>query len=290
MWDFTLEHVDVGEVTLRVRHGGSGSPVVLLHGHPRTHTTWHAVAPLLAAQHTVVCPDLRGYGRSTLPPDEPDHAQSSKRAMAGDVVALMRHLGHERFAVVGHDRGSAVAYRTAIDHPDAVTRLVVMDGLPIVEHLERTDARFARAWWHWWFLGQTEKPAERVISADPDAWYRTPPPEEMGAENHADVWAAFRDPAVVHGMCEDYRAGLGVDRAHDEADRAAGRRIACPAMLLEAGGDDLDIHGEPGAIWQPWLEQPLVHRVVDCGHHQAEEAPHEVAAALLDFLRDQDRG
>lgn len=290
MWDFTLEHVDVGEVTLRVRHGGSGSPVVLLHGHPRTHTTWHAVAPLLAAQHTVVCPDLRGYGRSTLPPDEPDHAQSSKRAMAGDVVALMRHLGHERFAVVGHDRGSAVAYRTALDHPDAVTRLVVMDGLPIVEHLERTDARFARAWWHWWFLGQTEKPAERVISADPDAWYRTPPPEEMGAENHADVWAAFRDPVVVHGMCEDYRAGLGVDRAHDEADRAAGRRIACPAMLLEAGGDDLDIHGEPGAIWQPWLEQPLVHRVVDCGHHQAEEAPHEVAAALLDFLRDQDRG
>lgn len=282
--DFTLATVDVGAVTLRVRHGGTGSPVVLLHGHPRTHTTWHAVAPQLAARHTVVCPDLRGYGRSTLPPDAPDHAQSSKRAMAADVVALMRHLGHDSFAVVGHDRGSAVAYRTALDHPEAVTRLVVMDGLPIVEHLERTDARFAQAWWHWWFLGQTDKPAERVISADPEAWYRAPGPEAMGPANHADAWAAYRDPAVVHGMCEDYRAGLGIDRAHDEADRAAGRRIGCPTMLLEAELDDLDLHGDPAAIWQPWLAQPLEHRVVGSGHHQAEEAPDEVAAALLEFL------
>lgn len=282
--DFTLDQVDVGEVTLRVRHGGRGSPVVLLHGHPRTHTTWHAVAPALARRHTVVCPDLRGYGRSTLPPDEPDHAQSSKRAMARDVVALMAHLGHDRFAVVGHDRGSSVAYRAALDHPGSVTRLVVMDGLPLVEHLERTDARFAAAWWHWWFLGQTDKPAERVIDADPDGWYRTPPPEEMGPGNHEDVWAAFRDPQVVHGMCEDYRAGLGVDRRADEADRAAGRRITCPTMLLESAHDDLDIHGDPAAIWAPWLELPLDHRVVDSGHHQAEEAPDQVAEALLDFL------
>jgi haloacetate dehalogenase len=282
--DFALETIDLGDVTVRVRHGGTGTPVALLHGHPRTHTTWYAVAPRLAEQHTVVCPDLRGYGGSTLPPDQADHAQSSKRAMAGDVRALMRRLGHERFAVVGHDRGSAVAYRTALDHPDAVTRLVVMDGLPIVEHLERTDATFAQAWWHWWFLGQTDKPAERVINADPDAWYRTPTPEEMGEGNHADVWAAFRDPDVVHGMCEDYRAGLRIDRRHDEEDRAAGRRISCPTMLLESRDDDLDIHGDPAAIWAPWLEQPLAHRAVDSGHHQAEEAPEQVAEALLEFL------
>ena len=123
-----------------------------------------------------------------------------------------------------------------------------------------------------------------MISADPDAWYRTPGPDEMGAENHADVWAAFHDPAVVHGMCEDYRAGLRIDREHDEADRAAGRRISCPTMLLESAHDDLDLHGDPAAIWAPWLEQPLVHRVVESGHHQAEQAPHEVAAALLGFL------
>jgi haloacetate dehalogenase len=281
---FALERWDVGGATVRFRHGGSGTPVLLLHGHPRTHTTWHAVAPLLAERHTVVCPDLPGYGRSTLPPDAPGHAQSSKRAMALVFAELMGRLGHDRFAVVGHDRGALAAFRLAMDHPDAVSHLVVMDGLPVVEHLERTDARFARAWWHWWFLGQTDKPAERVIDADPDAWYRTPSPEEMGPENHADVWAALRDPAVVHGMCEDYRAGLGIDREHDEADRAAGRRVRCPTLLLEARDDDLDIQGDPVRIWQPWLEQPLRHRVVDSGHHQAEQAPEQVAEAVLDLL------
>jgi haloacetate dehalogenase len=283
---FALERVDVGPVVLRVRHGGAGAPVVLLHGHPRTHTTWYAVAPLLAAHHTVVAPDLRGYGRSTLPPDEPGHAQSSKRAMARDVVALMDHLGHDRFAVVGHDRGALAAFRTAMDHPDRVSHLVVMDGLPVVEHLERTDARFAEAWWHWWFLGQTEKPAERVICADPDAWYRTPEPEQMGRGNHDDVWSALRDPAVVHGMCEDYRAGLGVDRRHDEADRAAGRQVACPTLLLESAHDDLDLQGDPALIWQPWLARPLRHEVIDSGHHQAEEAPEAVAGAIARFLAE----
>lgn len=281
---FLLDHVDVGDVTLRVRHGGAGTPVVLLHGHPRTHTTWHAVAPGLAERHLVVLPDLRGYGGSTLPPDAPDHAQSSKRAMAQDVVRLMAHLGHDRFAVVGHDRGALAAFRTAMDHPDAVSHLVVMDGLPVVEHLERTDATFARAWWHWWFLAQTDKPAERVICADPDAWYRTPTPDAMGEANHADVWAALRNPAVVHGMCEDYRAGLGIDRDHDEADRAAKRQVRCPTLLLESADDDLDIQGDPATIWAPWLAEPLRHRIIQSGHHQAEEAPGPVAHALLDFL------
>lgn len=283
---FHLDRVDVGEVRLRVRYGGAGSPVVLLHGHPRTHTTWYAVAPKLAERHLVVTPDLRGYGSSTLPPDAPDHSQSSKRAMAGDVVRLMAGLGHERFAVVGHDRGSLVAFRTAMDHPAAVTRLVVMDGLPVIEHLERTDARFAQTWWHWWFLGQTDKPAERVICADPDAWYRAPGPAEIGAGNHADLWAALRDPAVVHGICEDYRAGLGIDRDHDAADRAAGRRVACPTMLLEAVNDDLDIHGDPAAIWASWLNHPLRHRRIHSGHHQAEQAPEQVAEELLAFLSE----
>jgi haloacetate dehalogenase len=281
---FTLEYVDVGEVTLRVRHGGRGQPVVLLHGHPRTHTTWHRVAPQLAGSFFVVCPDLRGYGRSTLPADAPEHAQSSKRAMAGDVVSLMRHLGHEQFAVVGHDRGSLVAFRTAMDHPRAVTRLVVMDGLPIVEHLERLNEVFVRTWWHWWFYGQTEKRAERVINLDPDAWYRTPSPQEMGEGNHADVWAALRDPAVVHGMCEDYRAGLRIDRAHEEADRTAGRQIACPMLLLAAAYDDLDIHGDPEAIWRPWVAGRLRAAPIQSGHHQAEQAPDDLAQAIREFL------
>lgn len=281
---FALERVDVGGVVLRVRHGGEGPPVVLLHGHPRTHATWHRVAARLAPRLSVVCPDLRGYGRSTLPPDQPCHAQSSKRAMAADVVALMRHLGHSRFAVVGHDRGSLVALRAALDHPDAVSRLVIMDGLPVVEHMERLNERFVREWWHWWFMGQTDKPAERVICADPEAWYAVASAEAMGAEAHADLWEALRDPAVVHGMCEDYRAGLGIDREHEEADRAAGRRVACPMLFLQADGDDIDLHGDPVEIWRPWVSGPLSGAVIGSGHHQAEEAPDEVAAALLEFL------
>lgn len=285
---FTLEYVDVGETRLRVRHGGHGPPVVLLHGHPRTHATWHHVAPSLAGSLYVVCPDLRGYGKSTLPADAPEHAQSSKRAMANDVLSLMHQLGHDRFAVVGHDRGALVAFRIAMDYPDAVSRLVVMDGLPVIEHLERLNEAFVRSWWHWWFLGQTDKPAERVINFDVDAWYRTPSPVDMGNGNHADVWAALRNPAVVHGMCEDYRAGLRIDRAHEEADRAAGRRIGCPTLLLTSTEDDIDIHGDPAMIWRSWVAGALSSAPIHSGHHQAEEAPEELAGALLEFLVDRD--
>ena len=281
---FELDHADLGDVTIRYRSGGAGTPVVLLHGHPRTHTTWHAVAPLIARHHTTVCPDLRGYGESSAPPDQPNHAQASKRAMAADVIALMRRLGHHRFTVVGHDRGGAVAFRTAMDHPDNVESLVVMDAMPLIEHLERTDATFARAWWHWWFLGQSDKPAESFIDRDPEAWYQTPTPEAMGAENHADLWAALRNPAVVHAMAEDYRAGLDIDPDHDLADRAAGRQVTCPTMLLEAADDDLDIHGDPAAIWKPWVADQLRHTIIPSGHHQAEQTPAHVADAILAFL------
>jgi haloacetate dehalogenase len=285
---FTLEHVDVGAVGLRVRHGGEGPPVVLLHGHPRTHTTWYDVAPRLATHHTVVCPDLRGYGGSSKPDVSADEQAYTKRAMAGDVVALMRALGHERFAVVGHDRGCYVAFRTALDHPDVVTRLAVLEGVPIVEALERCDARFAAAWWHWFFLAQRAKPAERLISADPDAWYAvrtTNTPERLGAENHADFLAAIHDPATVLAMCEDYRAGLSHDQHHDAADRAAGRRVACPTLYLWSSRDDMeDLYGDPLSVWAPWAGDLQGGRI-ESGHHQAEEAPAELAAALAAFLQ-----
>jgi haloacetate dehalogenase len=217
---FRLDNIDTGEVILRVRYGGTGPAVLLLHGHPRTHTTWYAVAPALArAGYTVVCPDLRGYGQSSKPASDADHTPYSKRAMAADVVALMDHLGHERFAVAGHDRGSYVAYRTALDHPDRVTKLVVMDGVPVVEALERCDSRFAALWWHWWFFAQTGKPAERVICADPETWYQawtTNSPDALGPENHTDFLFAIRDPATVHAMVEDLPGRPGY--------RSSGRR------------------------------------------------------------------
>jgi haloacetate dehalogenase len=264
-----------GHVT--VQRGGSGPPVVLLHGHPRTHATWNRVAPLLAKRHTVVCPDLRGYGESSKV--EP----YSKRAMAGDVAALMRTLGHERFAVVGHDRGAYVAFRLALDHPEAVGRLVVLEAMPILERLERTDWRFARSWWHWWWFAQTEKPAEDAILADPDAWYRIEP-DLMGRDAYDDLRRALHDPEVVHAMLEDYRAGLGVDREHDEADRAAGRRIGCPVLVVSLLRDDPELDdGDLGAIWRAWADDVSIAEI-DCGHHVSEEAPDELAAELLAFL------
>jgi haloacetate dehalogenase len=284
---FALERIDTGEATIRLRHGGEGPPIVLLHGHPRTHTTWHRVAPLLAREHTVVCPDLRGYGESSGPPTTPDHEPYSKRAMARDVLALMRELGHERFAVAGHDRGSGVAQRLAFDAPEAITHVAILDGMPFVEQLERCDAKFAASWWHWWFFAQTDKPAEEWICRDPDAWYKRGDPERMGRENHDDYRRATRDPATVHAMLEDYRAGVTIDREHEEADRAAGRRIGCPMLFACSIHDDMEeLYGDPVAIWRDWADDVRGARI-DSGHHMAEEAPEQLAAVLRDFMADR---
>jgi haloacetate dehalogenase len=284
---FDLRYVDVAEeVRLRVRVGGRGEPVVLLHGHPRTHTTWCRVAPqLVQAGHSVVCPDLRGYGRSTSPQPRPDHSQASKREMALDVRTLMAELGHETFAVVGHDRGSYVAFRLAMDHPTAVSRLVLLDCVPIGEALARADAHFARAWWHWFFFAQPDKP-ERAILADPDAWYGAGRELEarMGSENYADWRAAIHDPAVVTAMIEDYRAGLGPDRADDDADRAEGRQLSCSTLLLWSSRDDMkELYGDVLAVWQPWAPAITGH-AIDSSHHVAEDAPDALAHAIATFL------
>jgi haloacetate dehalogenase len=285
---FTTGLVDVGDAQLYVRRGGAGPPVVLLHGHPRTGATWHRVAPqLVAAGHTVVVPDLRGYGRSSKPETTADHAPYSKRAMAGDVVRLMSGLGHDRFALAGHDRGSYVALRLALDHPDIVERLALLDCIPISEHLGRCDARFAREWWHWFFFAQPEKP-ERAILADPDSWYGGSP-LHMGEEAFAEFRSAIRNPETVRAMLEDYRAGLGIDRAHEEADRAAGRRVACPLLVMWSRHDDLeDLYGDPLEIWRSWATD-LSGGPIESGHHMAEEAPDELAGAFRMFFADGGR-
>jgi haloacetate dehalogenase len=285
---FTLTRVTVGEVTLRVRYGGRGPALLLLHGHPRTHTTWYRVAPLLADRYTVVCPDLRGYGESTKVPTTPDHEPYSKRAMAGDLVALMSELGHDRFAVAGHDRGGYVALRLALDHPDRVTALTFMGTVPIGEALARCNARFAREWYHWFFFAQPETP-ERVINADPDAWYHVGArntAERMGEENFADFHRAIHDQETVRAMLEDYRAGLGIDRDHDDADRAAGHRVSCPTQVLWANNDDAEyLYGDVLAVWRPWATD-LRGGPIESGHHMAEEAPDELAREITGFLAD----
>jgi haloacetate dehalogenase len=279
---FTEDVIAVPDAEIYVRHGGSGPPVLLLHGHPRTHATWHRVAAGLSGQFTVVCPDLRGFGRSSKPADHPAHVHSSKRAKAHDCVNLMRALGHQQFAVVGHDRGALTAFRAAMDHPTIVTRLMLLDSVPIVEHLERCTETFARLWWHWFFFAQPGKP-EQAILADPEAWYGNSA-TQMGDEAYADYLRAIHDPATVHTMIEDYRAGLGIDRDHDVEDRRQGRKIACPLRVLWARDDDLEtLYGDVLAVWQPWATDLSGHQL-PCGHHMAEEIPERLANEIAGFL------
>ena len=280
---FTAGMVDAGDLSLFVRRGGAGPVVLLLHGHPRTSSTWHRVAPLLVQKGlTVVCADLPGYGRSGKPEPTCDHAAHSKRSGARHLLEAMTKLGHDQFAVVGHDRGSYYALRLALDHPGRVTQVALLDCLPISEHLDRTDARFATAWWHWFFFAQPDVP-ERVINADPDAWYHSDP-VSMGEENFAEWRSAIHDPAVVRGMLEDYRAGLGIDADHERADRAAGRRLQQPLLVLWSKQDDLeDLYGDPLVIWHDWADNVSGHGI-DSGHHMAEQAPEGLAMALTAFL------
>ena len=280
---FKLEMVELPEATLRVRYGGTGPPLLLLHGHPRTHTTWHAVAPLLAASFTVVCPDLRGFGKSSKPTHHSDFGASSKRAKARDCVALMDILGFEEFYLAGHDRGSYAAFRTALDHPARVLKLAILDGVPILEALERCDARFASKWWHWFFYAQPDKP-ERAILPNPASWYQASA-ESMGSENYQDFQAAIQDSQTVIGMLGDYRAGMAIDHLHDRADREAGRKLQCPLHIIWSLRDDLEqIYGDVLSVWKPWAEQAVTGAGIDCGHHMAEEAPVELAKALKTFF------
>jgi haloacetate dehalogenase len=281
---FQLSQVDVGEVSLRVRHGGSGPPLLLLHGYPQTHMMWGQVADDLARDFTVIAPDLRGYGGSTAPPDADDHSSYSKRAMARDAVALMRHFGFERFDLAGHDRGGRVAYRLALDHPQAIRRVSILDIIPTGEVWARADRRFALGYWHWSFLVQPG--AEEIIGQDPELFFfRTQYRATVGAFSraaYADYVASLRDPKVIHAICEDYRAGARFDRALDEEDKAAGRRIACPVQILWGGKGALAAWYDTLAIWREWAPD-VIGQAIDCGHFIPEEKPAETLAALRSF-------
>lgn len=283
---FELSEIGTPAGKIRVRSGGRGAPLLLLHGHPRTHMTWGKVADMLAPSFTVVCPDVPGFGRSYVPPDTPNSIHSSKREKAAALVDLMARLGYSRFHVAGHDRGSLTAFRMAMDHPAAVTKLATVDGLPVLEHLERADWKFANAWYHWFFFAQPDKP-ERAISANPMAWYEKLSADLMGAEAYNDLLDVIQDPNVIHGMVEDYRAGLRVDHIHDKQDRDAGRKVCCPMLCLWSERDDLrKIYGDPVEIWRNWATD-VTGFGIDSGHHVAEENPRDLANALHSFFIDR---
>jgi haloacetate dehalogenase len=290
---FTEHEVPTGRGTVFARVGGSGPPLLLLHGYPQTHLMWRTAAPLLADRYTVVVADLPGYGASFRPVPTPDHAAHSKRALALDLVEAMAGLGHDRFAVAGHDRGGRVAYRMALDHPDRVTAAAVFDVVPTGEVWSRADAAMTLGYWHWAFLAQPAPLPERLIEADPDAFFdfhvRALGLGKAPDRYPADLMTAYRrlldDPGTVQAICEDYRAGAGVDRDHDDADRGR-RRIEAPLLALwSARGALPRFYGDVLDVWRPWARQ-VTGRGLDASHFLVEDQPEQVADLLSAFLDD----
>ncbi|MBR7744639.1 alpha/beta hydrolase [Phycicoccus sp. BSK3Z-2] len=275
--------------TVHVAVAGSGSPVLLLHGYPQTHEMWHRVAPALAEEHTVVAADLRGYGDSTAPAAQPDHATFSKRASAADLLEAMATLGHDRFAVVGHDRGARVAHRLVHDRPDVVTRMAVLDIAPTLHMVEHADARFATGYYHWFFLAQPDGLPERLVGADPEGFLRetlrrwSAPGARFDEDAVTAYVRAFSRPEVLHASCEDYRAGLGVDLEHDRASRD--RRVEVPLLVLWGADGFVARTYDVLDVWRGYAADVRGHAVPG-GHFCPEEAPDEVLAALLPFLAE----
>ena len=290
---FTPQHIDTGDTTIFAQVGGDGPPLLLLHGFPQTHLMWRDVAPILAPRFRVVCADLRGYGASGCPPSAPDHGPYAKRAMAADLVALMRHLGHERFDVCGHDRGGRVAYRLALDHPERATRLAVLDVLPTEAVWARADARLALGFWPWSLLAQDAplpetlltRGAQAVVDNALSAWGS--PAGTFPADVRAAYVAALQDPDHAHAICEEYRAAAGLDCENDRADRLAGRRIVCPLLALWSGdgalGQWYSREGGPLTLWRDWAAD-VRGEAVEGGHFFPEEHPRKTAERLAAFF------
>jgi len=287
---FALEHRMAAGKTFRLRRGGAGPPLLLLHGNPQTHAMWHKVAPVLARRFTVICPDITGYGFSAKPAVSTDHAPYAKRAMAADMLALMQGLGHARFAVVAHDRGARVAHRLALDAPDAVAKLCVMDIVPTLHHFETADMAFGMGYYHWFFLAQPHPKPERMILRDVEDWFdlhTSREPKDKGffhPEARADYLAALREPGTVEAICEDYRAAATIDLEHDRASRAAGDRLRCPLLTLWGAKGKIGAWYDAIAVWRAYAAGPVEGAAVASGHYLAEEAPDEVLGRLDAFL------
>ena len=285
---FETREVATAETTIHIRTGGAGPSLLLLHGYPQTHAMWHRVAPALAERFRVVCPDLRGYGDSGRPAADPEHGVYSKRSTANDMVAVMAALGHERFALAGHDRGGRVGHRMALDHPARVAKLAVLDIVPTRTIFRATNQAIATGYYHWFFLIQPGGLPERLIGADPTFYLHWALGrwgtglDVFAPEALAEYERCFKDPVTIHASCEDYRAAASIDLAHDEAD--LDRRIPCPVLALWGRRGLMERHFDVLATWRERADGPVSGRALDCGHFLPEERPQETAAALLEFF------
>jgi haloacetate dehalogenase len=290
---FTRTEIDTGGARIVTVHGGSGPPLLLLHGNPFTHLSWHKIAPRLAREFTVVATDLRGYGDSSKPPGGKNHENYSFRAMAQDQVEVMAHLGFTRFMAAGHDRGARVLHRMCLDHPDTVERAAIMDIIPQHHLFNNISKAWATYAYHWFFMIQPEPMPETLMSADPDFYItrklaKTPAGLSFfGTEALEEYKRCFRDPATVHAMCEDYRATAGIDLDMDTEDVAAGRRIVCPALILWGATGSVGRHFKPAEIWKDYAGDIRGAKALACGHYLSEEAPDETYRELRAFFLDE---
>jgi haloacetate dehalogenase len=286
---FASLDVEAGDVSFRGRIGGSGSPVLLLPGYPQTHVAWRLIAPTLARSHTVIVPDLPGYGDSRTRNDQP---RWTKRRVASALVELMGRLGHERFAVIGHDRGARAGYRLALDHPQCVAAYASLTVIPTLDAFASIDKTFALNAWHWFFLAQPGDLPERMLAADPDAYLDTALAKMAGGLERIDPLAldayrtAFRSPHVRHAICEDYRAAASEDLEHDASDAAAGRKLACPVLVLWSESEQKARSILPLDTWSRWAAN-VTGKGLPGGHLLPEDAPDEVLTSLQDFLAGQ---
>lgn len=286
---FVEERIEGEGATLFVRRAGptGATPVVLLHGYPQTSAMWHGVAPILAQNYQVICPDLRGYGRSDKPKTDALHKPYSKRSMANDIVALMQRLGHERFLIGAHDRGARVAHRLGLDHPERVGAMVLLDIAPTREMYANTSAEFAQAYWHWFFLIQAHPLPESMIEADPTRFWKLKCFNQSGGDNPfsdaalAEYLAAFAKPDAIHASCEDYRAAAGIDIDHDNADN--GRKLNMPVLALWAKRGVIAKCFDALELWRQRAEQ-VQGEALDTTHYMAEEIPDDIAARMANFF------
>ena len=292
---FAKCEIKVGNQTFFLRlsddQSGDKPPLLLIHGYPQNHVCWHKIAPALAEHYSLIIPDLPGYGRSSIPPDTANHSSFSKRTMAQLLVGLMKELGYDRFAVIGHDRGARVAYRLTLDHGHKVTQLACLDIIPTLDMWQEMDATRAVAAYHWQFLAQPQPMPETLIMADPAfyldhtiaSWSKSRDLSAFDPGAMAHYRATFASVERVHAACEDYRAGWTIDQQQDEADRKAGRMIHCPTLVISGPASKTSKADAQETIWQNWTEDVQCH-VVDGGHFVAEECPDDVLALLLKFL------
>ena len=284
---FQLKTIEVNDVSIRLRVGGSGPPLLLLHGNPQTHVMWHLVAPELSKRFTVVATDLTGYGESSKPPSSKDHMAYSKRSMASDQVVVMRELGFAQFSVAGHDRGGRVAYRMALDHPAAIKKLAVLDIIPTLESFQRSNSEFSLGYYHWFFLAQPSPLPETLINQTPEwfwRWHTNRSSRDFFAKTAVDDYLkCFKNPETVRAICEDYRAGISIDCEHDLADQKAGHKITCPVLALWGKQAKLELWYDTLKIWRSWATE-VQGFGIDCGHYLAEEKSEQTTKALSDFF------